>query len=499
MSESYQIINNLGNLKRNTIRNRNNINKLKKRTSNLEKIPESLTVSSGSETSTEWKNNFYNFQYYSDGSIKRKIEISKDDMFYFIMNIFSEIDLDSNFIFPDIDLSNDNFIILSKSYGAFRSKKFISNLTHVEDISGVNVVDLSSKYIPMVLNQGQLGSCFVNPTASILASTLMYHDTIMEGSTYNGNEDDKRINEIIPSRTFLQTLYKDSNDKLTITQGGLPDKTLYDVVSTGVPIEIEYTYDWNDITELKIQFILLNYDLTLCKEKWDNELYDTYKDILNELYQKYVLGPDTNIYMKAKTSIFYKNIIPYNLFNIIELLNVDMTKETITERIKYFLYWGYCILVTIPVFTNFVDIDYDGTLLIRNIESSNLASGQYPTAQLIYPTSDEGGYTPENDTGEGHAMYLYGYKDNIELSYYTARNSWSSDWGDNGDFRVNMAFFEGLFEDINYKNMFLNFCICESSLVRKNNYSDLPNPSTIIDRGKVKSSDLFETKFIDEF
>ena len=66
-------------------------------------------------------------------------------------------------------------------------------------------------------------------------------------------------------------------------------------------------------------------------------MYDTYKDILNELYQKYVLGPDTNIYMKAKTSIFYKNIIPYNLFNIIELLNVDMTKETITERIKYFI------------------------------------------------------------------------------------------------------------------------------------------------------------------
>ena len=70
--------------------------------------------------------------------------------------------------------------------------------------------------------------------------------------------------------------------------------------------------------------------------------------------------------------------------------------------------------------------------------------------------------------------------------------------GDNGDFRVNMAFFEG-YSKLNYKNMFLNFCICESSLVRKNNYSDLPNPSTIIDRGKVKSSDLFETKFIDEF
>lgn len=71
--------------------------------------------------------------------------------------------------------------------------------------------------------------------------------------------------------------------------------------------------------------------------------------------------------------------------------------------------------------------------MIVGLQKTPVAIGVSWTDNMFYP-NDEGFVFPTGPVVGGHEFMVYGWDEDGQ--FFTARNSWGSSWGDNGDFRI---------------------------------------------------------------
>lgn len=199
--------------------------------------------------------------------------------------------------------------------------------------------------LPPVLNQHSMESCYANQLSTMLAGMFMF--TTLQ----------QHIKLIMPSRLFIHTVEVNTRNNLSIHEGGDAASIAKVINQCGIPYESEYRYTGNVLKLIKnkyakIKGISLESIEKLPKpfsdiEKYWNKIYNgNIKNHLDELHQKIVYGPDTNIFLKANITPIYNNFRVIYLFSNI---NVN-TYNIISDRIKKCLHYGFLVGIKIPIF-----------------------------------------------------------------------------------------------------------------------------------------------------
>ena len=394
-------------------------------------------------------------------------------------------------------------IIKIKNFMMDKPKKF----NDLKDKNYNNILDI----FPDCYNQGRMGTCYAAAIKSILLFQLGIY--LLAESGMSSQNIKIKLEESIPSIPFIVAITKyfeneifNSIENTTWDGGSVPiGMSACSLLGVALEKEIPYSYIYKDynielnnrtcyIHSEECTQLLIN---GLCPPSSESLIW-----ALTGIYNNftcYPCCPREEIDLIARSGAFSSQLCvdfkpqrglsgPVNW--------IQDAKDRI-ELYKFYLYFGFAILIGIPIFENWYqnnnfNPDKDEQKLqvtcitlpiMEDIKKyRNDCPYYYEEAAKSIITSDKVFKTPDYLSG-GHAVVIVGWNDEIDFGYkikyqnnqeikipgaFIIRNSWGDDTGINGYLYFPYAWIYLYISDPNYFS-YLDFVIIEKETFRTRN------------------------------